>query len=130
MKTIAAYNSHFGEEEDKDLEWYKEAADQMLVVVRVHYNMEPAILDMQVGHTRGLPVAAGGTEKMGMEQLLWVECGKEEEADAQNHMGEEGDHSHPLVAAPVTDNKVFGDDDPFVEDWTFEFGVPLKGSCY
>lgn len=64
MNTIVAYNSHFGEDENMDLDWCKEAADQMLVVVvHVHYNTGLANPDMQVGHNHGLPpVAADGLE--------------------------------------------------------------------
>lgn len=52
MNTIAAYSSHFGEEDmAMEMEWYKEAGAQMRVVVLVHYSMGHAIQDMRVGHS-------------------------------------------------------------------------------
>ena len=55
MNTIDAYNNHLGigEEEDMEMERYKEALERVQVVAPVHYNMDHAIRDMQVGHTRG-----------------------------------------------------------------------------
>ena len=82
--------------------------------MRVHYSMDHAIQDTEVGHNHGLLVAADGTE-VGMEQLMSVECGMEAETDVlQDHM-EEGDvHRQEHLAAQVADNKVFGDADLFV----------------
>lgn len=128
--------------------WYMEAEEQKQVVARVHCSMDHAIRDMQVGHTHGLLVAAGGPGGEGMEQLMLVEFGMEVEAD--DHMGEGDDHRQEQVAAQQTgskvfgdekdsfvyrifdqaDNKVFGDEkDLFVVCWILGFGFPLKGSC-
>ncbi len=85
MNTIAAYSSHFGEE-DMEMEWYKEAGVQMQVAVLVHYSMDHAIQDMQVGHSHDLLVAGDVPEEVGMEHLMFVECGTEVEADVKEHM--------------------------------------------
>lgn len=130
--TIAAYSSHFGEGEDMEMEWYKEAEDQKQVAVHVHCSMDHAIQDTRVGHTRGLPEAADGPEGVGMGRLMLVEFGTEVEADdVQDHdyMGEGHENRHELVAAQMADNKVFGDEDQFVYCWVFDFGFPLKGNC-
>lgn len=135
--TIVVYNSHLGEVEDMEMEWYKEAEDQnqavvVVVVVGVcaHCSIDHAIRDMQADHNHGLVVAAAdGPEEVGMGQLLLGESGMEEEADdVTNHMEEEGDHRKELVAAQIADNKVFGDEDLFVY-LVFDFDFPLEGSC-
>lgn len=66
--TIVAYSSHFDEEEDMELEWYKEDEEQIQAVVHGHCSMGLATQDRQVGHTRGLQVAAVGHEEVDMEQ--------------------------------------------------------------
>lgn len=119
---IAAYNNHFGEVEDMEMEWYKEAGDQkpvvvhVVVVVCVHHSMDHAIQGMQVGHTHGLPVAADGPEGVGKRQLMLVEFGMEVADDVVDHMGEGDEHEHrqELVAAQIADNKVFEDENLFV----------------
>lgn len=113
------------------MEWYKEAAAQNQVAVLAHYSKDHAILDMLAGHTHGFPVAAGEPERVGMEQLMMVECGMEVEADdvQDHHIGEvHDDHREQLVAAQLADNKVLVDEDLFVY-WLFDFGFPLMGSC-
>lgn len=135
MNTIAAYSSHFGEAEGMEMEWYKEAEEQNQVVVLVHCSMDHAIRDMLVGHTHGLAVADDEPERVGMAQLMMVECGMEVEADdavQDHHMGEGDDgHRWELVAAQLAaaDNKVFGDEEDLFVYWIFDFGFPLKGSC-
>lgn len=117
------------------MEWYKEAEEQNQVVVLVHCSMDHAIRDMLVGHTHGLAVADDEPERVGMAQLMMVECGMEVEADdvvQDHHMGEGDDgHRWELVAAQLAaaDNKVFGDEEDLFVYWIFDFGFPLKGSC-
>jgi hypothetical protein len=65
--TIVAYSNHFGEE-DMDLEWYKEAEEEIQAVVHEHCSMGLATPDKQVGRTRGLQVTAVGHEEADMEQ--------------------------------------------------------------
>lgn len=54
-KTIIACNSHSDGEDDEDMEkgQRKETEAQLRLAVEVHYSMDPATQDMQVGHTRG-----------------------------------------------------------------------------
>lgn len=79
---IVAYSSHFGEEEDRELESYKEAEEKIQVVEREHCSMGLATLDKQVGHTHGLQVAAVGPEEVDMERQKQVELGMDEVAVA------------------------------------------------
>lgn len=65
--TIVAYSNHFGEE-DMELEWCKEAEEQIQVVVHGHCSMGLATPDKQVGRTRGSQVAAVGPEEADMEK--------------------------------------------------------------
>lgn len=67
--TIVAYSNHHFGEEDMDLERYKGDEEEIQVVVRGHCSMGLATPDKQVGHTRGLQVAAVGPEEVDMEQL-------------------------------------------------------------
>lgn len=43
-----------------EMEWCKEAEDELQVAGLVHCNMDHATQDMPVGHTRGLLAAAAG----------------------------------------------------------------------
>ncbi len=117
-----------------ELVWYKEAEEEIQVVVHGHCSMGLANPDKQVGHTHGLQVAAVGSEvaavgsEVDMEKQKHLEHGKE--MAPVGSYKEEGEHTPPLLAALVADSKVLDDGDLLAVVKCFsESDVLLEGSC-
>lgn len=126
------------------MEQYKEAWEQIPVADRKHCSMDPATPGKQVVHTRGQPLAAAGSVKVGTEDLLLAN-GKEVAA-VESHMAAGAENTQTLWAAEAVgaaegvDSKVVIEEEAAgeylqclsaVEKRFFEVdsAVLLKGNC-
>lgn len=91
----------------------KEAEAQLRVAVEVHYSMDPATQDMQVGHTRGFVEAVVDAEDADMVDLDPENC-KAVQAVVENHK-EEFDYIRTLLVVGEAGMQDFGVE----RDWVY-----------